>query len=249
METGAATKAPKTTGMIHKILDMKALDVDTKNRKVKVAISRMGNEDRDKDVIDMEAWAKSIKQKGPEGANEIWHLTDHGWRIADSALSKYEELGTQGDLLYGVAGYRDTFLWREVAWPLYEAGDINQHSVGFKILEAEESKSGGPRIIKQAELWEGSAVLWGANPDTPVMDIMKSHFENKTESLADRINWICRSIKNGKYREDESLLVLELRQLEDLYNSVRKGTPPQETGLDEQRLKLGMASILTRYRN
>ena len=237
--------------MITKIIDSKALDVDLKNRKVKVAISSMETEDRDRDVIDLKAWDNTIKLKGPKGSNEVWHLTDHGWRIADSALSKYEELGVQGHQLYGVAGYRDTFLWREVAWPLYEAGDINQHSVGFKIVASEEAHDGKPRIIKEAELWEGSAVLWGANPDTQVLDLVKSHFANKTESLEDRIAWICKGVKKGKYQgEDESLLILELRQLEEIYLNLKLAERPQgapERDAKARTLKIGMATILAKY--
>lgn len=228
---------------------MKALDIDTKNRKVKVAISRMMAEDRDKDTIELGAFDLTLAAKGPKGANEIWHLTDHGWRIADSALSKYEEMGTQGDLLYGVAPYRDSWLWREVAWPLYEAGDINQHSIGFRIVRSEMNEQTGIRNIKEIELWEGSAVLWGAQPDTPVMDLVKSHFENRKESYEDRVNWICKAIKSGKYQGEESLLVLELKELESFRHLAtdRKGSPTQETDRATQQLMLGMKTILMKY--
>jgi phage head maturation protease len=234
--------------MIYKTLDLKALDIDTTNRKVKVAISQMGTEDRDEDIIDFGAYDLTIAAKGPKGSNEVWHLTDHGWRIADSALSKYEELGVQGDLLYGVAPYRDTWLWRECAWPLYEKGDINQHSVGFRIVR-QELQQDGPRIIKEIELWEGSAVLWGAQPNTPVMDLIKSHLEHKQESFEDRVKWIIKAIKNGKYKEDESLLVLELKQLESLHTNAKRltGNPTQETDMGAQQLSLAMKTILMKY--
>ena len=230
-------------------MDMKALDIDTKNRKVKVAISRMMAEDRDKDTIEMGAFDLTLTAKGPKGAHEIWHLTDHGWRIADSALSKYEEMGTQGDLLYGVAPYRDSWLWREVAWPLYEAGDINQHSIGFRIVRSEMNEQTGIRTIKEIELWEGSAVLWGAQPNTPVMDLVKSHFENRKESYEDRVNWICKAIKSGKYQQDDSLLILELKELDSFRQLAadRKGSPTQETDKATQQLMLGMKTILMKY--
>jgi HK97 family phage prohead protease len=232
-----------------KIIDSKALDIDTTNRKVKVAISRMGAEDRDKDIIERGAYNMTILAKGPKGTNEIWHLTDHGWRIADSALSKYQELGVENDYLYGVAPYRDSWLWREVAWPLYEAGDITQHSVGFQIVRSERNEQTGIRIIKEIELWEGSAVLWGAQPDTPVMDLVKSHFENRKESYEDRVNWIIKAIKKGKYQgEDESLLILELRELEGLNKTLnREGSPTPEKAMDAQKLALGMATVLCKF--
>ena len=224
-----------------KVYNLKALDVtsntDPAKRCVKVAISQMGSEDLDGDIITPGAFDATIKAKGPSGSNEIWHLTDHGWRIADSALSKYQEMGVQGEYMYGVAPYRDTWLWREVAWPLYEAGDITQHSIGFRIVNKtmQENK---PTLINEVELFEGSAVLWGANPNTPLLDIVKSHIENKKESFEDRLRWICKSIKSGKYKEDESLLVLELKQLENLYELNRKASPTPETDTDAEEKQL-----------
>lgn len=233
--------------MERKYIDGKALDIDTSNRKVKVAISMMGNEDRDGDIIDFGAYDKTIKAKGPNGSKEIWHLTDHGWRIADSALSKYEELYVKDNLLIGVAGYRDSFLWRDVAWPLYEAGDINQHSVGFRTVRKEVAETDGPTIIKEIELWEGSAVLWGANPNTDIQELVKSHFQNKQESFEDRVKWLCKSIKDGKYKEEESLMILELKHLEDIFETFRKGNPTQETDLDSQQKLLDMTFILSKH--
>jgi HK97 family phage prohead protease len=235
--------------MERKFYDLKALDVDAKNRLVKVGISRMANKDRDGDIITPGAFNETILAKGPTGSNEIWHLTDHGWRIADSALSKYQEMGVQDDILYGVAPYRDTWLWREVAWPLYEGGDINQHSIGFRVVKEERPDPNGPRLITAVELWEGSAVLWGANPDTPVLDLVKSHIANKRESFEDRVKWICKAVKSGKYKEDESLLILELRELEELHKKThpREGGPAPERDEDSQKLMLGLSSILAKY--
>jgi phage head maturation protease len=230
-----------------KIYSLKALDVatntDPAKRCVKVAISQMGSTDLDNDIIDYSAFDATISAKGPAGTNEIWHLTDHGWRIADSALSKYQEMGKQGDYLYGVAPYRDTWLWREVAWPLYEAGDITQHSIGFRVVK-QQLQDNAPRIIQEVELFEGSAVLWGANPNTPTLDLVKSHIENKKESFEDRLQWICKSLKSGKYKEDESLLVLELKQLENLYQHThRKATPTHENDMEPEKMKALMDQI------
>jgi uncharacterized protein len=233
--------------MIRKIYDLKALDVDTKNRKVKVGISRMGNEDLDKDIIELAAFNKTILEKGPKGSNSIWHLTDHGWRIADSALSKYEELAVQGDLLAGVAPYRDTWLWREVAWPLYEAGDITQHSIGFQIIKSRKNEQTGIRVIEEVDLYEGSAVLWGANPETPTMEVIKSQVLAKKESFEDRVEWICKAVKSGKYKEDETLLILELKQLEDLHKISRKGTQPEGDSTEPQKMMMDMSFILSKH--
>jgi len=233
--------------MIRKYIETKAADVDTSNRKVKVVISRMGNLDLDKDIIELGAFAKTIAEKGPKGSQMIWHLADHGWRVAESGLSKYEELYVEGDKLIGIAPYRDTWLWREQMWPLYVAGDINQHSIGFSIVKSERNEQTGIRVIKEVDLYEGSAVLWGANPETPTEEVMKNLFLQKKESFEDRVQWVCKAIKDGKYKEDESLLILELKQLEDIYQASRKGTQPGGDPTEPQKWTQEMAFILAKH--
>ncbi len=207
-----------------KIIDMKALDVDIKTKRVKVAISKVSQEDRDKDTFYPSAYDKTIKENGPQGTNEIWHLLDHTQK-SFSALSKFSEMNREGDYLTGVSQYKNSFAWREVAWPLYEAGDITQHSVGFQVLDATERDSKGARIIKQVRLWEGSAVLWGAMPDTPTMAVVKSLMnmdDDRDITAAEKIDEIIKKIKKerkGYDEEDMSLLIIELKHLQTLFGA------------------------------
>lgn len=155
-----------------KYFNLKALDVDEKTKSVKVAIAEMETKDRDGDVIVPEAFNRTIKNKGPKGSNEIWHLLDHT-PTSFSALSKFSELFVEGKHLVGVSKYKqDLFAWREVAWPLYVSGDFTQHSIGFSTVKAK--KKDDYNEIQEIELWEGSAVLWGANPNTPTLGVTKS---------------------------------------------------------------------------
>lgn len=206
-----------------KTYDLKALDVDEKSRMVKVAIAETESVDRDNEVIDSKAFNRTIQAKGPGGTNEIWHLIDHNPSL-ETALGKFSEVYMEGKHLVGVSQYKDSWLWREVAWPLYKAGDINQHSIGFRVID--DAKSEGRRVIKEIELYEGSAVLWGANPNTPVLDIVKSIYKEKHESLNDRIDWIVKGLREGKYNEEKSsLLILELQQLSNLKAQTLPATP------------------------
>ena len=66
-------------------------DVSETSRKVKVAISQMGSKDFDNDVIDHSAYNKTLGERGPKGANLIWHLTDHNPSLK-SAIGKFSEL-------------------------------------------------------------------------------------------------------------------------------------------------------------
>lgn len=210
--------------MEKKIINVKALDVDPSTKRVKIAISQMQSEDTDKDIFDQKAWDKTIKENGPKGSNEIWHLLDHTSKTF-SALSKFSELGVEGKYLAGVSIYKNSFAWREVAWPLYEAGDITQHSVGFQTLDATDRNNKGVRIIKQARLFEGSAVLWGAQPDTPTMAMVKSLMnidEDRDITAAEKIEEIMKKLKShriGYNDEDYSLFIIELKRLQTLFDA------------------------------
>jgi len=222
-----------------KTIDCKALDVDTSNRKVKVAVASMGNLDRDGDIIAPGAFTKTIAERGPNGANEIWHLLDHRASL-QTALSKAEEIGIQGDYLYLVSSYRDTFAWREIAWPLYEKGDITQHSIGFSVVNQTRNKEYNE--ITEVALWEGSAVLWGANPNTPTLDVAKSiGITKESDDLPVRIERMEKALKSDKFEDDiKSLLLIEIRQIKSLY--AEQATQPDETtapvakGFDWQRI-------------
>lgn len=213
--------------LIKKVFNLKALDVDTKTKRVKVAIAELESVDRDNEVFDPSAFNKTIKENGPNGSNEIWHLLDHTSK-SFSALGKFKELGREGKHIAGVSHYKDSFAWREVAWPLYEAGDINQHSVGFEVLDKVDGKSDKePRILKEVRLYEGSAVMWGANPNTPTMEVVKSLLnidEDRDITAAEKIEEILKRLKKerpGFNDEDNSLLIIELKRLQVLFDSGR----------------------------
>ncbi len=207
--------------LIKKVFNLKALDVDSKNKQVKIAISQLEDVDRDEDVFDAKAYDKTIKENGPTGTNEIWHLLDHTSKTF-SALSKFNQLGREGKYITGISNYKNSFAWREVAWPLYEAGDITQHSVGFQIVKEEPRNEKNVRIIREVKLYEGSAVLWGAQPDTPTMQVVKGLLNVEEDSditAAEKIEQIIKQIKKGRYEEDHSLLVIELKRIQHLFDT------------------------------
>lgn len=228
--------------MVKKIFDLKALDIDTSKRKVKIAIAETDSVDRDEEIIHTTAADKTIKESGPQGINEVWHLLDHTPK-SFSALSKFSELYREGDKIIGVSNYKNSFAWREVAWPLYEAGDITQHSIGFEVLK-DEYNSKGIRVLKEIRLYEGSAVLWGANINTPTMQVVKSIMnieDDKDITAAERIDEIVRKMKKGRtgYNEDDiSLIIIELKRIQTLFGENRVAEifkqPEQKTAADDK---------------
>jgi len=188
-------------------------DVDTTGRRVKVAISRMGNLDLDNDVIEKNAYTKTINERGPKGVGLIWHLTDHSASLK-SAIARFSDLYVEGDYLVGVTDIPKT-TWGNDMLEFYETKNINQHSVGFRTIKSEPvnaGKSDEYRLIKEIMLYEGSAVLWGANPDTPHLgksltkeEKQKEYFDTLTE-----INNLHKLFKTG-HLSDGTFELLEIQ--------------------------------------
>lgn len=216
-----------------KYFNLKALDVDTATKSVKVAIAQMEDVDRDEDVFADMAFDRTIKNKGPEGSNEIWHLLDHT-PTSFSALSKFKEVYKEGKYIVGVSQYKDSFAWREVAWPLYESGDFTQHSVGFRTVKSEQKQ--GYRLITEVELWEGSAVLWGAQPDTPTIQVRKGMtFQEQTKDLQSRLNRLCKFIQSSQdIEERKSLIEIEFKQIQQQIIDLENSTQPVEKTPDPE---------------
>ena len=188
-------------------------DVDTTSRRVKVVISRMGNKDLDNDVIEHGAFDKTISERGPAGSNMIWHLTDH-YASLKNAVGKFKELYVQGSELVGVTDIPNT-TWGNDVLELYKSGNINQHSIGFRIIKQEPTNAETENeynSIKEILLYEGSAVLWGANPMTPTLSVGKSIEETKTEyeKLTEEWGKLMKCLRDGKF-SDYTFELIELR--------------------------------------
>jgi len=228
-----------------KNLDNSLLDVDNSGRQVKVAIAKIGNIDLDNDVFEKGAFNKTLKERGPQGANDIWHLIDHTPRI-DHALGKFKEMGVEGDLVYGVSYKYDSRQW-DTVWPLYESLDLQQHSVGFSVVNSTKSAA-GHRIITEVKLYEGSAVLWGANPETQLMELWKSQgvVPPKGESVESRLNAVYKAITKGNLTAEQmSLLALEIKQIETEIQEIKSTWAAKAPEPQKLELKLDAASILS----
>lgn len=200
----------------YKTIDNSVVDVDDKSRRVKVAISEMGSVDLDNDIIDQNAYTKTIAERGPAAKNKIYHLTDHTPNLKN-ALGKFKELYVEGNKLIGVTDIVKT-TWGNDVLEMYKAGTITEHSIGFSTIKAEEGKSpDDPRILKELRLFEGSAILWGSNENTPTLSVGKSYTKRQK---ADELNRIIRELaiigsfyKNGNYSDDAAVMI-EIRMLQ-----------------------------------
>lgn len=204
-------------------------DVDTTGRVVTGYFAAFGNVDSDKDVILPGAFDRTIRERGPGGKNRIMHLWQHDpWRpIGKPSVLQEDDHG-----LYFETYLPDTTLGNDTL-KLYEAGIINEHSIGFQIVQANQATRDGQEIteITEVRLWEGSSVTWGANPDTPAMGI-KSLFKDEAtvQSEIDRIQKFLRKADVS----DETFYLLEykLEQLKLLPSREEEPEPSHEAPVE-----------------
>ena len=184
------------------------MDVSPNTRTVKAVWSRMNNIDLDNDIIVPEAFTKTLAERGPKAKNMIWSLIDHKADM-HHAIGKPKELYVDGDKLVAVTEIVKTQAGEDLI-KLYDAGLINQHSIGFSTIKQTQNDE-GVRTINELKLYEGSAVLWGANPETPTLGFKS---ENK-ETLSLRLENLLRAITKGNYSDGTyKLMESEIKRIQ-----------------------------------
>lgn len=195
------------------------LDVDCENRTVKAVWARFDNVDLDSDIIVRESVAKTIKERGPKGKNLIYSLVDH---IADTdhMIGKPSELYVKDDMLIAVTKIVETEKGEDMI-KMYNEGLINQHSIGFSTIKSDwQDSKQTVRIIKELKLYEGSAVLWAANPETPTLDVTKGMTPDR-EKLHKRLNSLLTAFKGGTYTDETfQLLEIEIKYIQNAIDSL-----------------------------
>lgn len=196
---------------------LKIADVDTSSRKVAMYLAHFGNIDSDNDMIVKGAFSKSLQERGVESASnrKIAFLRHHDWKMQ---IGKFVELKEDENGLYAIGELGNSTIGNDALCD-YQDGIIREHSIGFKYMqdklkwiEDETKSSGGYWLVSEVALWEGSAVTFGANELTPVLEVGKS-LGNKTEiitSITNEMETIVKALGNSN-RTDESLYSLEMR--------------------------------------
>lgn len=202
------------------------LDVDMEKRTVKAVWARFGNVDLDGDIIIPEAVTKTIKERGPKGKNLIWSLVDHN-ACMKNVIGKPSELYVDGDQLIAVTKMIETEIGEDII-KLYNAGLINQHSIGFKPIKSDwQDQKQTVRVIKELKLYEGSVVLWAANPDTPTVDLKGN--KPSVKKLTDRLGSLLISMKHGTFTDETfSLMEIEIKQIQQAIETLTLPAPAVE---------------------
>ena len=240
------------------LLSVQEVKADSKNGIVEGYFSGFNNIDSDADRILQGAFSKSIKEHGPssESNRKIAHLAYHDTRRPIGVIQELKEDSTGLHFVSKMGSHTEgqDFL------KMYEEGLIREHSIGFNYIsdKIKESKEGDQTIwnIQEVKLWEGSAVVFGANSETPNLSIIKSQddLNNHLEEINERMEVFIKALTdNNLSKKYNELFVLELVQLKGQYNSLLKFEKPiekitledQEPNLKEQEEELKRRILLS----
>ena len=72
------------------------------------------------------------------------------------------------------------------------------------------------RVIKELKLYEGSAVLWGANPETPTLAFKgEMQPQDKKTELSNRLEKLLKAFKGGRFTDETfSLMEIEIKRIQ-----------------------------------
>jgi len=205
-------------------------DMDMKKGEVVKYVSAFDNEDAHGDIMTRGAYKKTIT----ENAKRIKMLFQHDVSNPIGKPLSMEE-DSNGLLVRSYVSDLKGGDYRK----LYEDGIITEHSVGFLPIKEDYDEKSGVNYIKEVQLFEYSAVTFGANENTPVVS-MKSATNEEKSLLFDRLDKLTKAIRNGTYTDDTfDLLEIELHRIKSQIKAlIIDDEPHQSTQKHSEPLNL-----------
>jgi HK97 family phage prohead protease len=188
-------------------------DLDAKQGIVSAYWSAFNNKDDGADIVVPGAWAKTIAERGPHSKQpRIKFLWQHEEKML---VAKPDELIEDATGLLATYQIPPTTLGQDILI-LYEYGVISEHSVGYTIERAIWDANKAARLLQECVLWEGSAVTWGMNSETPTVSVKALTHPGYLDGLAAQAKKIDDLLHNGRLRNDDLCESLE-RDLKALH--------------------------------
>jgi len=196
--------------------------------------SRFGNVDSDGDIIKAGAFAKTVKEQGPNSAQpRIKHLMNHNPSMPLGKLLSLKEDST--GLVYesqvGSHALGQDFI------KMVESGLITEHSIGYKTIKRNQlqdysgyqrNPSKGMFEITEAKLFEGSSLTaWGANPLTPLTGLKNAVNIDNIISQQTAIEKFCKD--STATDETIEMLLLHSKQLSQYILDIKVNQPAKAT--------------------
>lgn len=188
---------------------LRVSDIDDKEGIVKVYFASFDNVDLQKDVIQKGAFSKTIKERAPK--NMIKYVWNHD---LGQPMGLIKEMGEDNEGLWSVNQLSKSSFGQDKLIE-YREGIIDQHSFqGYAVKQKSQlRKDENVNIITEIMMLEGSAVMLGANPNTPTISVKS--FQSYKMHL-EKLNQL---VKNGDF-SDEYLNNLE-KQIGEITASIR----------------------------
>ena len=181
-------------------------DIDENLGIVKGYGSVFGNKDSDNDVIEKGAYRRTIKNNG----SRIKYLYQHD---ITKPIGKMKELYEDDKGLVFVAEIPKTTFGNEVL-ELMRYGVIDENSVGIMPVKKDYDED-GVRVIKEAKLYEISAVTIAANDEAKILEVKGE--VNNIDYLSKRFDNLIKVIRKGNVSDDLGYLIeYELEVLKSL---------------------------------
>lgn len=216
-------------------------DIDTSGRILSIYWSSFDNKDRDGDVIVKGAFSKTIREQGPQGLGEQWFIKFHN---PDMPLATPFELTEDNYGLLARIKMPNTDPANETL-TLYQDGHYKHQSIGFQPIR--QQKRDNYNEISEIKLYEGSVVLWAANPSAKFVDI-KSFMSPK--EITDELELTIKGLRNGKYKDETfALLEIKMRQLIQAAADIASNTPAADEAPEPSTNVKQDAAIKTKLDN
>lgn len=194
-------------------------DINLKDRIVQAYYFNAETVDSDNDIISIDAYDKSIAERGPKAAQpRIKHLFNH-WEAAGTL----QEMGKDAKGGWFLSKLGRHTVGRDVL-TMYEDGIITEHSHGFETVNSAVETTEGKEIrrIKEGILWEVTSLdKWGANMNTPVIKSLE-----EKNAWIKQLDKLLKAISRGNYT-DETFEVFEI-QIKQIQEMIRQFEKPEQ---------------------
>jgi hypothetical protein len=121
---------------------------------------------------------------------------------------------------------------------MYSEGLITEHSVGFIPVVEEMDREREVNLIKEIRLFEYSSVVWGANPDTTVVDMKAlAKTEQGLERLKAEMDKLSKVLRKGTLT-DETMhnLTISYEQIKNAVFDALEVAPAPDKSQDNGEL-------------
>jgi HK97 family phage prohead protease len=208
-------------------------DIDSEKREVIFAFSKF-DYDSDNDLTQSTAFDKTIQESGPSGSNRIRHVWNHDRK--DLPIGAIKEMWRDNEYAYVRSGILKNAKANDTM-DAYKAGAINEHSYWGKSFNHGVNEKGG-KLIKEVKLFEVSTVLWGAQENAKLLEMIKSGVKPESylnEYLDDLLKYVKSSSASDDFLET---LELELLKGKDILESLEKSSRVETLEVIEPRNKI-----------